>query len=48
MKTIAESVAFFNEDCSIKGLADMTAYDRMINDYTKKKQIEDNSKKIDK
>ena len=48
LKTIAESVAFFNEDFSIKGLADMTAYDRMINDYTKKKQIEDNSKKIEK
>lgn len=37
LKTINESVAFFNEDFSIKGLADMTGYDRMVLDYRKNK-----------
>lgn len=41
MKTIHESIAFFNEDFSIKGLSDMTGYDRMISDYrTDKGKIE--------
>lgn len=35
LKTINESVAFFNEEFSIKGLADMTGYDRMISDFRK-------------
>lgn len=37
MKKINESVAFFNEDFSIQGLANMTGYDRMVLDYRKKK-----------
>lgn len=37
IKTINEGVAFFNEDFSIKGLSDMTGYDRMISDFRKEK-----------
>lgn len=38
MKKINEAVAFLNEDFSIKGLADMTGYDRMVNDYREKQK----------
>lgn len=41
MKTINEAITFWGEDFSIKGLANMTGYDRMICDFRKKQnQIE--------
>lgn len=46
MKTLNESVAFFSDDFSVKGLSDMTGYDRMINDYRKQhKELANNKDK---
>lgn len=40
IKKIHEGIAFFNEEFSIQGLADMTHFDKQLEDFTKSHKLE--------